>query len=57
MLRVQPVIWKTRGPVLDVSGVAGAVDAAIIPEYGGSDFGIPVEYARRLMDAAGINGE
>jgi S1-C subfamily serine protease len=42
------------GPVLDINGHAIAVNAAIIPEYGGSNFGVPVEYARRLLAAAGV---
>jgi S1-C subfamily serine protease len=42
------------GPVLDINGHAIAVNTAIIPEYGGSNFGVPVEYARRLLEAAGV---
>ena len=41
------------GPVLDVDGDVIAINAAIIPEYGGSNFGVPVAYARRLLEAAG----
>ena len=37
------------GPVLDVDGKVIAVNSAIIPEYGGSNFGIPVSFARRLL--------
>ncbi|HKJ52176.1 MAG TPA: trypsin-like peptidase domain-containing protein [Gammaproteobacteria bacterium] len=43
------------GPVLDVNGDVIAINTAIIPEYGGSNFGIPVEFARRLLSAAGVN--
>ena len=43
------------GPVLDVNGDVIAINTAIIPEYGGSNFGIPVEFARRLLAAAGVN--
>jgi len=42
------------GPVLDISGRAIAINTAIIPEYSGSNFGIPVEFARELMAEAGI---
>ncbi|TNF86701.1 MAG: trypsin-like peptidase domain-containing protein [Gammaproteobacteria bacterium] len=42
------------GPVLDTNGNAIAINTAIIPEYGGSNFGIAVEYARRLLAEAGI---
>lgn len=45
------------GPVLDIKGDAIAINSAIIPEYGGSNFGVPVEYARRLLTNAGIEIE
>ena len=31
-----------------------AVNAAIIPEYGGSNLGVPAEYARRLLEDADV---
>jgi S1-C subfamily serine protease len=40
------------GPVLNVDGDVVAVNTAIIPEFGGSNFGIPIEFARRLLSAA-----
>ena len=40
-------------PVLDIDGRAIAVNTAIIPQYGGSNFGIPIEFARRLLADAG----
>ena len=45
------------GPVLDIDGNAIAINAAIIPEYGGSNFGIPVEFARQLLAEAGVSIE
>ncbi len=42
------------GPVLDINGDVVAINTAIIPEYGGSNFGIPVEYARRLLAEVGV---
>lgn len=42
------------GPVLDIDGNIIAINTAIIPEYGGSNFGVPVEYARRLLADTGI---
>ena len=42
------------GPVLDIDGNVIAINTAIIPEYGGSNFGIPVEYARRLLEDAAV---
>ncbi len=42
------------GPVLDIDGRVVAINTAIIPQYGGSNFGIPIEFARRLLDDAGI---
>ena len=42
------------GPVLDIDGRAIAVNTAVIREFGGSNFGIPADYARRLLQDAGI---
>jgi serine protease Do len=42
------------GPVLDINGGVVAINTAIIPEYGGSNFGIPVEHARPLLAEIGI---
>ena len=41
------------GPVLDVNGEVIAINTAIIPEYGGSNFGVPVAFAHALLAAAG----
>lgn len=38
------------GPVLDVDGLVVAVNSAIIPEYGGSNFGVPVSKLRSLLE-------
>jgi len=45
------------GPVLDINGEAVAINTAIIPEYGGSNFGLPVIYARSLLLEAGYEIE
>lgn len=45
------------GPVLDIDGEAVAINTAIIPEYGGSNFGLPVIYARSLLLEAGYEIE
>ena len=42
------------GPVLDINGSVVAVNAAILPEYGGSNLGIPVAKIRALLEDAGI---
>ncbi len=42
------------GPVLDLDGRVIAVNTAIIPQYGGSNFGIPIEFARQLLADAGV---
>ena len=39
------------GPVLGVDGKVVAVNAAIIPRFGGSNLGVPASEARRLIDA------
>jgi S1-C subfamily serine protease len=38
------------GPVLDIDGEVVAVNSAILPEYGGSNLGVPVEEVRRLLE-------
>ena len=43
------------GPVLDVNGRVVAVNAAILPEYGGSNLGVPVAKVRALLEAAGLD--
>ena len=40
------------GPVLNVNGEVVAVNAAILPEYGGSNLGVPVAKVRALLKAA-----
>ncbi len=45
------------GPVLDIDGATIAINTAIIPEYGGSNFGVPVKFARRLLADAGVEIE
>ncbi len=40
------------GPVLTLSGDVVAVNTAILPEFGGSNLGVPAARARALMDRA-----
>ncbi|MFQ6019046.1 MAG: trypsin-like peptidase domain-containing protein [Kiloniellaceae bacterium] len=42
------------GPVLDTNGSVVAVNAAILPEYGGSNLGVPVAKVRALLEDAGL---
>ncbi len=42
------------GPVLDMNGDVVAVNAAILPEYGGSNLGVPAAKVRALLDRAGL---
>jgi len=37
------------GPVLDTDGAVVAVNAAIIPEYGGANMGVPASKVRKLL--------
>jgi S1-C subfamily serine protease len=37
-----------------MNGDAVAINTAIIPGYGGSNFGVPVEHARRLLAEANL---
>jgi serine protease Do len=42
------------GPLLDMHGDMVAVNAAILPEYGGSNLGVPVAKVRALLEEAGL---
>ncbi len=46
------------GPVLTTDGEVVAVNTAILPEFGGSNLGVPAAYARQLIAAAerGVDG-
>ncbi|MGB0629387.1 MAG: trypsin-like peptidase domain-containing protein [Alphaproteobacteria bacterium] len=41
------------GPVLDVDGKLIAVNTAVLPEFGGSNIGIPVSQVRKVLQQAG----
>ena len=38
------------GPVLSASGEVVAINSAMLPEFGGSNLGVPAEHARRLLE-------
>lgn len=40
------------GPVLNMQGEVVAVNTAIIPEFGGSNLGVPAEHIRALLAVA-----
>jgi S1-C subfamily serine protease len=42
------------GPVLDMSGAVVAVNSAILPEFGGSNLGVPAAKMRALLEEAGL---
>jgi len=42
------------GPVLNTDGKVVAVNAAVIHNCSGSNLGVPISFARRLLDEAGI---
>ena len=39
------------GPVLSLDGQVVAVNAAVVPEFGGSNLGVPAARARELLSA------
>ncbi len=41
------------GPVLDLSGAVVAVNTAILPEFGGSNLGVPADRVRALLETVG----
>ena len=42
------------GPVLDANGSVVAVNTAILPEFGGSNLGVPAAKVRALLEEAGL---
>ena len=40
--------------MLDMNGDVVAVNAAILPEYGGSNLGVPAAKVRALLEEAGL---
>jgi len=40
--------------MLDMNGSAVAVNVAILPEYGGSNPGVPAAKVRELLEPAGL---
>lgn len=44
------------GPVLDFDGRVAAVTSAIVPEFGGSNLGVPAKKARDLLIVASFKG-
>ena len=43
------------GPVLDVNGAVVAVNSAILPEFGGSNLGVPIDKVRQLIGELPVN--
>ena len=41
------------GPVLNLNGEVVAVNSAVIPEFGGSNLGVPIAHARKLIERPG----
>jgi len=41
--------------VLDVNGAVVAVNSAILPEFGGSNLGVPIDKVRQLIDELPVN--
>ena len=40
------------GPVLSTTGEVVAINSAVLPEFGGSNLGVPAEQARRMLELA-----
>ena len=48
----ETTLGGSGGPVLDIRGVVVSVNAAILPEFGGSNLGVPVAHVRELLAAS-----
>ncbi len=44
------------GPLLDINGRVIAINTAILPEFGGSNLGVPVAKLHELLAIAGLDG-
>jgi S1-C subfamily serine protease len=42
------------GPVLNLEGQVVAVNSAVLPQFGGSNLGVPAGFASRLLSEAGV---
>ncbi len=40
------------GPVLSTAGEVVAINSAVLPEFGGSNIGVPAEHAWHLLEVA-----
>ena len=45
------------GPVVNLDGEVIAVNMAILPEFGGSNLGVPIDKARELLAPAAAQGD
>jgi len=45
------------GPVLDLGGSVVAVNAAVLPEFGGSNLGVPAAEAAKLVEVLEVRPE
>ncbi len=50
----ETTLGGSGGPVLDINGSVVAVNTAVLPEYGGSNLGVPVAKVRALLKDAGL---
>jgi serine protease Do len=51
----ETAVGGSGGPVLNINGEVVAVNAAILPEFGGANIGVPVAEMHRLLEATSGN--
>jgi len=51
----ETTLGGSGGPVLDLQGSVVAISVAVLPEYGGSNFAVPVAKLNKMLEEAGLH--